>query len=154
MISLIEDDGDFEAFESDPTVESLHEAISLGELADGIDDFSIHEAEIAGVGWDFYGGGLVEEPVVESYELFFDEGFAGAVGLDAKDHFVSVVPMFEKGFEVGDGFLKIGIDDDDGRLRHRMDAQRNSRHDIRSHDAAWSAESWATGSSGSSGIHA
>ena len=83
---------------------------------------AVHQAEIAGVQWDFGVGKLADEAV----EIFrgpeLEGGFAFALGAHAVDHVVAVHPLIDEIENHFGRILEIGVNDRDGVTGGVLDA--------------------------------
>ena len=97
---------------ADPCRKSAHVAVLFGQTVEGVESFSVDEAEITGVDGHFHFGYLAHKTIKDVGECFFEGRFAFALGADGVDDMVALLPF---GDEVGDdfgGILEVGVDND------------------------------------------
>ena len=88
--------------------------MGLFEFHDLGDDAAGHEAEIAGVGRDFYIGDFVDHLVARGGDEFFDPRFAGAGAALREDDVVALAPFREHLVNEFGRILEIDVHGDDG----------------------------------------
>lgn len=97
---------------ADPCGKSAHVAVLFWQAVEGVESFSVDEAEITGVDGHFHFGDLAHKTVKDVGECFFERRFAFALGADGVDDMVALLPF---GNKIGDDFggvLEVGVDND------------------------------------------
>jgi len=113
--------------EAHPGEDALHEAVPLGQAADGFDDAPVHQAKIAHVLRKLGVG----DPVVEAVEAARGEGLepavSGAVATPGQHHFVALAPFFQQTRNQLRRVLQVRVDGNDRVPARKVDARGQRR---------------------------
>ena len=94
---------------ADPRVQALHEAVALGQAAQGIDDAAVEQAEVAGVGRDRHRRAGVDDAIEDARAELLQERLVAARRAHGVDHVGAVVPGAQHVGDQRGRVLQVGV---------------------------------------------